>query len=146
MIMSESPATSSWALVNGSPAVLSVRQPWAWALVSGHKDVENRTWSTKHRGFVAIHAAMRRDVDGFDALKQMGLTVPEALPRGAVVGVIELVDVVRHHSSPWASGDGFHWVVGRAVSTEPLPMRGRRGLFGAPPPVAEALIEAIGDP
>ena len=28
---------------------ISIRQPWAWLVVNGHKDVENRTWRTKHR-------------------------------------------------------------------------------------------------
>ena len=29
---------------------LSIQQPWAWFIVNGYKDVENRTWSTKFRG------------------------------------------------------------------------------------------------
>jgi ASCH domain len=32
------------------PVALSVRQPWAWAIVSGYKDVENRSWPTNYRG------------------------------------------------------------------------------------------------
>lgn len=34
--------------------ILSVRQPWAWALVDGWKDVENRSWRTAYRGPIAI--------------------------------------------------------------------------------------------
>jgi hypothetical protein len=37
--------------------ILSVRQPWAALIVSGHKDIENRTWSTRYRGPVLIHAS-----------------------------------------------------------------------------------------
>jgi hypothetical protein len=29
---------------------LSVRQPWAWLIVNGYKDVENRSWTTHYRG------------------------------------------------------------------------------------------------
>ena len=36
--------------------VLSVRQPWAWAIIHGGKDVENRNWYTSFRGTLAIHA------------------------------------------------------------------------------------------
>lgn len=36
---------------------LSIRQPWAWAIIHAGKDVENRNWSTKFRGPVCIHAA-----------------------------------------------------------------------------------------
>jgi ASCH domain len=38
--------------------VLSIQQPWAWAIVEGHKRVENRTWTTPYRGPVLIHAAV----------------------------------------------------------------------------------------
>jgi len=29
---------------------LSILQPWAWLVVNGHKDIENRTWGTGFRG------------------------------------------------------------------------------------------------
>ena len=35
---------------------LSVKQPWASLICSGIKDIENRTWKTKFRGRVLIHA------------------------------------------------------------------------------------------
>lgn len=34
---------------------LSIRQPHAWLIVHGIKDVENRTWATTHRGPTLIH-------------------------------------------------------------------------------------------
>ena len=37
---------------------LTVKQPWASLLVAGIKTVENRTWTTKYRGPLAIHAAL----------------------------------------------------------------------------------------
>ena len=43
---------------------LAIRQPWAWAVCSGAKDVENRTWMTEHRGPLAIQAsAAKQDVN-----------------------------------------------------------------------------------
>ena len=36
---------------------LSVRQPWAWLIVHGHKPLENRSWATSYRGPLLIHAA-----------------------------------------------------------------------------------------
>jgi hypothetical protein len=32
--------------------IISIRQPWASLIVSGLKDVENRTWRTRYRGRV----------------------------------------------------------------------------------------------
>jgi len=29
---------------------LSIRQPWAWLIIHGGKDVENRTWWTDYPG------------------------------------------------------------------------------------------------
>jgi hypothetical protein len=50
------------------PVALSVRQPWAWAIVSGYKDVENRSWPTNYRGTLFIHAGQRLDRAGLDVL------------------------------------------------------------------------------
>src|SRR5688572_4676832 len=36
---------------------LSLRQPWAWAVVHGGKRVENRGWTTDYRGPLLIHAS-----------------------------------------------------------------------------------------
>jgi ASCH domain len=43
---------------------LTVRQPWAWAITHGQKNIENRTWTTCYRGPLAIHAGSRWDEDG----------------------------------------------------------------------------------
>ena len=46
--------------------VLTVRQPWAWAIVHGGKDIENRTRNVAgaYRGPVAIHAGLAFDPAG----------------------------------------------------------------------------------
>ena len=42
-------------MATGESGVLTVRQPWAWAIIQVGKDVENRSWPTKHRGPLLIH-------------------------------------------------------------------------------------------
>ena len=37
---------------------LTVLQPYAWAIVTGLKKIENRTWPTSHRGELLIHAGL----------------------------------------------------------------------------------------
>jgi hypothetical protein len=37
--------------------VLSIRQPWAWAILEAGKRVENRSWNTKFRGEFLIHVS-----------------------------------------------------------------------------------------
>jgi hypothetical protein len=39
--------------------VLTVRQPWCWAIVHGGKPVENRSWAVRYRGPVWLHAGAR---------------------------------------------------------------------------------------
>jgi hypothetical protein len=52
----------------GRVRALTVQQPWAWAIVHGGKDVENRTRNLagSYRGPVAIHAGKQVSRDGVD--------------------------------------------------------------------------------
>jgi hypothetical protein len=36
---------------------ISVRQPWAWAIIYSTKDIENRGWPINYRGDILINAA-----------------------------------------------------------------------------------------
>jgi hypothetical protein len=82
--------------------IISIRQPWASLIVSGVKDVENRTWSTRYRGPVLIHASRAIDKISDDEFQaRFGMSLPVALPRGGVVGVAEIVDCVSEHQSRW---------------------------------------------
>lgn len=38
--------------------VLSIQQPWASLIVQGHKRIETRSWNTKYRGDILIHASI----------------------------------------------------------------------------------------
>lgn len=116
---------------------LSIRQPWAWLIVQGHKDIENRTWHTKYRGRFLVHAAqgMTSKEYRFAAAyaRQRGVVLPpaEQLQRGGIVGSVELVDSVDHSDSPWYMGEkGF--VLRAPYPIEFCPMRGRLGFFDGP--------------
>lgn len=93
---------------------LSLTQPWATLVAVGEKSVETRSWSTPYRGLLAIHAAVGLEsVGGLAGLSRLiesdpfasalaphisGYTAEERardLPRGALVAVVELVDVVK---------------------------------------------------
>jgi ASCH domain len=54
---------------------LSVRQPWAWLIIAGHKDVENRSWTTTYRGPLLIHAARRPDDVMADIENRYGVSI-----------------------------------------------------------------------
>ena len=111
---------------------LSIRQPWAWLIVNGHKDVENRDWHTHHRGQILIHAgkAMTRDdyEDCRGLANRLNIEVPAhaELDRGGIVGQAEIVACVTTSQSPWFFGR-FGFVVRNA---EPLPFYPCRGALG----------------
>lgn len=111
---------------------ISIRNPWAWLIPNGEKDVENRTWYTSYRGPLLIHASKTVDREAYEALRCRGIDMPalSGMPTGGIVGKAVLVDCRDHHESAWYDGEGFvAWVL---EEREPLPFvacRGRLGLF-----------------
>lgn len=90
---------------------ITIRQPFARCVASGHKSVENRGQRTSLRGLVGIHAAKAHDPAGDTDPRVVGLCGPEpriGQPVGAVIAVAELVDC--HLAGPcvnrpaWAGG------------------------------------------
>jgi hypothetical protein len=51
--------------------VLVVQQPWAWLIVNKHKDIENRTWKTKHRGPLLIQASAAAIEGGYGGVPEV---------------------------------------------------------------------------
>lgn len=81
---------------------LSVRQPWAWAIVEGLKPVENRKRRTTYRGALLIYAGLQDDLQGWQFLDEMGIPLPIDPPTGGIVGVVDLVGCVEGYDSLWA--------------------------------------------
>ncbi|MEA3054456.1 MAG: hypothetical protein QOG72_3359 [Sphingomonadales bacterium] len=130
---------------------LSVRQPWAHAIIHEGKTIENRSWQTKLRGTVAIHAGRLADDEGFFAFVGSGqlrdtvhLRREEVgqLPRGAVVGVVDLVDCVRESPSPWFEGP-FGFVLANPRPLKPIVCAGAMQFFELPPQVIENIAEQL---
>jgi ASCH domain len=83
------------------------------AIFRAGKDVENRKQRTRHRGRLWIHAGLFKRRDAHDLwAAEAGLWVPpEPLPRGVILGSVELVDCVEDSDSPWAIPGHYHWVL-----------------------------------
>lgn len=131
---------------------LSVRQPWAWAIVNGFKPVENRTWRTDWRGELLIHAGLApADIDSWRMVRMLleldghdpdDIPALDAFALGGIVGRAELCDCVRQHSSDWFQGP-FGFVLRDAKPCRLIPCRGQLGIFeideqklGLPAPAA----------
>lgn len=137
---------------------ISIRQPWAWAIVSSTKRVENRTWACKYRGPVLIHAAKSMTKDEYDDFRSfydneasvIGPPYPPDCPsyaeiqRGGIVGSAEIVDCVHEDDGrkavrlgkpvpsgldkPWFFGP-FGIVLANVKALPFIPCKGALGLF-----------------
>jgi hypothetical protein len=117
---------------------LSIRQPWAWLIIQGHKDVENREWSTDYVGPLLIHASKTAAKREYAELREtlheeMGILVPEleVIERGGIVGMVDLLGCADDSDSPWYTG-AIAW---RLANPRPLPFHPCKGalqLFHTP--------------
>ena len=126
-------------LNNRSIKALTIRQLWAELILRGRKPYELRSWRTKYRGPLAIHASAK--VDAEDA-RQLGLD-PEGLIAGAFVGVVILSDVRPHTREDarllkkrragfgWFPGN-FSWVLKKPRRIRPVKAKGQLNLFKVP--------------
>lgn len=136
---------------------LTLHQPWASLVMAGVKRVENRSWApVQLRGpdprpmWVIIHAGLRLDKD---RVMELGLAHPRLQPllagqfldRGQVLGVAcisravpvdQVIDLFA--TGPWC------WMLDRVLQLpEPIPARGRQGLWRPDPEVGEAIAELL---
>lgn len=111
---------------------LSIQQPWAWLIVSGFKDIENREWFTKVRGEILIHAGKKFDKAGYQYVKSqfphIPLPEPEKFQRGGLVGKCTISDCVAAHRSPWFFGS-YGFVLENQAPIDFKPYKGQLGFF-----------------
>lgn len=142
---------------------LTIRQPWASAIAAGYKTVENRTWRTRERGPIAVHASARiyrgEFRDDFDTIAQL-LSWPLDVQRrmyaewndrrncGAVLAVARLVacalpgeDWVR--DNPFFYGPFGFVLYDIQPLARPVPVRGALGFWSLPPDVDRAVREQV---
>lgn len=125
---------------------LSIRQPWAWLIIHGGKDIENRDWPTKVRGRVLIHASKGMTAEEYSDANWTARNVPTPpgavgtgvciplssnLQRGGIIGSVEIVDCVSASTSPWFFGR-FGFVLRNPIALPFRPYKGRLGFFDVP--------------
>lgn len=143
--------------------VISLWQPWASAVVTPHprypgrgmKEYETRSWTTKVRGRILIHAA-KKNVP-WDVLSHFGhiadnllLVHGGKLPVGAIIGSVEIEDIItsehfykngsdlsktpidEYHWGDWEP-NRFGWKLTDPVSFEqPILWKGQQGFWKLP--------------
>lgn len=80
---------------------ITIKQPWATLIALGEKKFETRSWQTKYRGPIAIHAAKSVDKVACEdeviknTLAKHGIHSHKDLPTGVVLATAELVNCWR---------------------------------------------------
>ena len=128
---------------------LSLLQPWASLVVIGAKQIETRSWSTKYRGELLIHASLSKKAAFLAREKPFSRHISDfsALPFGAIIGKVRLIEVIRigpggftkkdigHVSPDEKAFDDFTegryaWMLeGPQAFPVPIPVKGSLGLW-----------------
>ena len=72
--------------------VLTIKQPWATLIMQGDKRCEFRSWQSKYRGDILIHAGKGIDKE---AMKRLVKYLLDEIPLGKILGKVTLVDCIR---------------------------------------------------
>lgn len=131
---------------------LSIRQPWAWLIVKGLKDVDNRRRKTNFRGRVYVHAGNHFDVEALidsrlcpwltNALinEEAGEMIDQLHKEwkdGAIIGEVDIVDCKYRFGSendslysPWHDRGWYGFILANPVLYDkPIPCKGKLGFF-----------------
>lgn len=126
---------------------LSIRQPWAWLICKGIKDIENRDWHTEFRGRIYVHAPKFWDavfpeeifdimVDAGQEEQIIGLRdwwAKEAIRTDGItsqiIGEVDIVDCIPKSQSLWFAGRYGFALANPTLYEKPILCRGRLGFF-----------------
>lgn len=72
--------------------VLTIKQPWSTLIMQGYKRFEFRSWQTKYRGQLLIHAGKSIDKE---AMKRLEKYIPEEMPLGRILGKVNLRNCIK---------------------------------------------------
>lgn len=71
--------------------VITIKQPFATLIAEGLKEYEFRTWKTKYRGEILIHAGKGIDKKAMERYKHLGLEYPS----GCIIAKVSITDCIK---------------------------------------------------
>lgn len=129
---------------------LSVRQPYAWAIVMGAKDIEtkdieNRSWKSGHLGRLYIHAGVKEFDETIveDVTERVAkhLRIPTTAAReayrhhlqrglGAIIGSVRMLGCATSYDSEWFGAEEYGFILSDPeLLDEPIPFKGLQRIF-----------------
>ena len=134
-----------------SRLAISIRQPWAWAILYAGKRIENRSWYTPHRGKIYIHAGLSVDREAVTDLSETIRAVAEPRPIaycGGLIAIATLRDCVlpedvANEQRSWATGPWCLVLDEVEPLIEPIALKGALGLFPINPRAELTLMDSV---
>ena len=139
---------------------LSIKQPWAWLICAGYKDIENRDWFIgrkpalggrfQDRGLelpqrIYVHAGMSQSemipevtlwikdrLIELQCLRMAATLVNPGLYHGGIIGEVDITGCVEESDSPWFVGRYGFVLANPVLYDKPVPCRGQLGFFNVP--------------
>jgi len=131
---------------------LSIKQPWAWLICTGYKDIENRDWFIGRKvasGMVNftiplpqriyVHAGKQSDLteETLNFIHKIvnpltheyGSTWRDVLSFGSIIGEVDITGCVKESKSPWFVGKYGFTLANPILYEETIPCKGKLGFF-----------------
>jgi len=114
--------------------VLTIKQPWLYAITDLTKRIENRKWFPPQSVIgsrIGLHSAKIDDVKGYEWIyNTTGVTVPQSLPRGCLVATAIIAGYVEGSSDVWFIEGGVGWLLTDIVKLQrTIPCKGQLRLW-----------------
>ena len=117
---------------------MTVREPYAWAIMVGAKDVENRSRRSNYLGRLYIHTSLTEDVDAVEAIVErvaadLGVSASAARAKyrrhrerglGKIIGRVEMFGCAVSHKSEWFDGKYGYLLHNPVRLRQPIPAKG----------------------
>ena len=122
--------------------VLSIKEPWASLIMNGTKKIETRSWKTKYRGEIYIHASLSKakiiKPEVYELIKDMNFKCGYIICKCNLVDCIYMTDkyvndmkinhyeeyICRHYEV-----GRYAWIVEDVKVIEPIEAKGKLGLW-----------------
>lgn len=122
--------------------VITIKQPWATLIAEGIKKYEFRTWKTKYRGEILIHAGKGIDKKAMQKYEHLNLDYPS----GTIIAKVEITDciyvddefriklskenqVVYEHVISDKNWEGYAFQLENVEKIEPISINGKLSLW-----------------
>ena len=122
--------------------VLSIKEPWASLIINGTKKIETRSWKTKYRGEIYIHASLSKakitKPEVYELIKDMNFKCGYIICKCNLVDCIYMTDeyvndMKTNHYEEYICGHyevgRYAWIVEDVKVIEPIEAKGKLGLW-----------------